>query len=61
MIGTGALEVLRAHAPVLSEDKSQETVSSKTHDYFPDNEGLQLANIPTSGGKSSVSHKNVDS
>ncbi|XP_060089932.1 protein WWC3 isoform X2 [Heteronotia binoei] len=49
MMGTGALEMLRAHVSVLGEDKSQETVSSKAHDYFPDNEGLQLANIPTSG------------
>nr|XP_056717903.1 protein WWC3 isoform X2 [Euleptes europaea] len=49
MMGTGAFDVLRAHASVLGEDKSQETVSSKAHDCFPDNEGLQLANIPTSG------------
>uniref|UniRef100_A0ACB8FJR0 Uncharacterized protein n=1 Tax=Sphaerodactylus townsendi TaxID=933632 RepID=A0ACB8FJR0_9SAUR len=52
MMGTGPLDVLRAHISVLGEDKSQETVSSKAHDSFPDNEGLQLANIPTSGGES---------
>lgn len=56
MMGTGALEMLRAQASILGEDKAQETVSSKALEYSTGSEGLreaglQLTNVPTSGGK----------
>ncbi|XP_053243226.1 protein WWC3 isoform X3 [Podarcis raffonei] len=54
MMGTGALEMLRAQASILGEDKAQETVSSKALEYSTGSEGLreaglQLTNVPTSG------------
>nr|XP_060625919.1 protein WWC3 isoform X2 [Anolis sagrei ordinatus] len=54
IMGTGALEVLRAQVSTLGEDKAQETVSSKALEYStgregPREAGVQLTNIPTSG------------
>lgn len=53
ILGTGALEVLRAQVSLFSEDKTQETY--KAVECSTANEGLreierQLTNIPTSGG-----------
>uniref|UniRef100_A0A8C6XGE5 WWC family member 3 n=1 Tax=Naja naja TaxID=35670 RepID=A0A8C6XGE5_NAJNA len=49
---TGASEVLRAQGSVLGEDKGQEIVAFKATEYSTRNEaGLQILNIPNSGGK----------
>lgn len=49
---TGASEVLRAQGTVLGEDKGQEIVAFKATEYSTRNEaGLQITNIPNSGGK----------
>lgn len=55
-MGTSVLEVFRAQASVLGEDKEQESVSLKTLEYPTDSEGLreaglQMTNVPASGGK----------